>query len=95
MLATVQAIISQGRTCEARSENDILFVFSIPSGCTFRLGHVVELDPLSLNMPQVARNLTTQQELCITLKDNDVHDLLLPSGHGTTRTPSLERLRGA
>jgi len=95
MLAKVQAIIAEGTTCEARSENDILFVFSIPSGSPLRLGHVVELDPLTLNVTQVARNLTTQQDLKITLKDNNVHDLRLPSCHGATRTPSVERLRGA
>jgi len=95
MLAKVQAIIAEGTTCEARSENDILFVFSIPSGSSLRLGHVVELDPLTLNVPQIARNLTTQKDMEISLNDNNVHDLRLPSGHGTTRTPSVERLRGA
>jgi hypothetical protein len=95
MRAKVQALIAEGRVCEARSENDILFVFPISSGCVLRLGHEIELDPLTLNIPQVARNLTTQQELSITLKDNNVHDLRLPSGHGTSRTPCQERLRGA
>ena len=93
MLATVQAIIAEGRACEARSENDILFVLSIPVGGVIRLGHLIELNPLSLNAPQVVRNLTTQHEINITIKDNDVHDLRLPSGHGANRTPSLERLR--
>ena len=95
MLAKVQGIIAEGTTCEVRSENDILFVFSIPSGSILRVGHVVELDPLSLNAPQVARNLTTNQVLTIILMDNNVHDLRLPSSHGTTRTPSEERLRSA
>ena len=95
MLVTVQALIAEGTSCSARSENDILFVFPVPSGGALRLGHVIELDPLSLNEPQVARNLTTQQQFNIVLKDNNVHDLRLPSGHGTNRTPSRERLCGA
>jgi len=95
MLVTVQSIRAEGTSCEARSENDILFVFPIPSGSTLRLGQVIELDPLALNQEQVARNLTTKQQLNVLLKDNNVHDLRLPSGHGTNRTPSTERLRGA
>ena len=95
MLVIVQALAAEGRSCSARSENDILFVFPVPSGSTLRLGHVIELDPLSLNEPQVARNITTQQQINVLLEDKNIHDLLLPSGHGTSRTPSRERLRGA
>ncbi len=95
MLVTVQSLIANGKTCSARSENDILFVFDVPIERTLHLGHVIELDPLALNEPQMARNLTTQQELNIVLMDNNVHDLRLQSGHGANRTPSRERLCGA
>jgi hypothetical protein len=95
MLVTVQSLIANGKMCSARSDNDILFVFDVPIEDMLYLGHVIELDPLAFNKPQIVRNLTTQKELNIVLMDNNVHDLRLQSGHGTNRTPSYERLCGA
>jgi len=95
MLATVQALRVNGQSCEACADNAILFVFPVPPGADLRLGHVIDLDPLIFNRPQTARNLSTQQPFELVLKDNNVHDLRLPSGHGTNRLPSAERLGGA
>jgi len=95
MLATVQALRVGGQSCEARSGNDILFVFPVPSGANLHLGDVIELNPFALNQPQIARNVTTEQSIQILLSDNNVHDLRLSSAHGTSRTPSSQRLRGA
>jgi hypothetical protein len=95
MLATVQALRVGGQSCEARSGNDILFVFAVPPDTDLRLSHVLELDPSALNQPQLVRNVTTGQSFKVVLKDNDVHDLRVPSSHGTNRTPSPERLGGA
>ena len=92
MRATVQALRVGGQSCEARSDNDILFVFVVPVDAVVKLSNVVELDPFALNRPQLVRNLTTGQSFKVVPKSNDVHDLHLQSSHGTDRLPSAERL---
>jgi hypothetical protein len=91
----VQSIRASGTFCEARSDNDILFVFPMPPGADIRLGHLLELDPTKINSSQTIRNVTTGQEFSVVLKDNDVHDLRLPMAHGSSRFPSKDRLGGA
>jgi hypothetical protein len=95
MRAKVESIRAKGSSCEARSDNDLLFVFLIPAGEDIRLGHLLELDANVIDAPQLARNISTGKELPIVLKHNDVHDLRLPMAHGTSRFPSKERLGGA
>ena len=95
MEATVQAIRGEGRSCEARSRNDLLFVFAVPKGADLRIGHVLEINPAMLDAPQIAKNRTTGQNIEIELTKDNVHDLRLPAGHGTSRFPSKERLGGA
>ena len=94
MIVRVQALRAEG-ACEALSANDILFVFTAPAGSTIRLGHEVELDPLVRDKPQKARDVSTGVEFTLVLKDNNIHDIRLPSGHGTCRTPSEARLWAA
>ena len=95
MRVTVQALRANGTSCEAISENNILFVFPISQGSHLHLGNIIELNPLVLNQAQLAHNVSTNQQLNIVLKENDIHDLRQPSGHGTSRTPTKERLLGA
>ena len=95
MEATVQSIRAEGRSCEARSQNDLLFVFALPEGADLRIGHVLEIDPAIVNAPQIAKNRTTGQNIEIELTEDNVHDLRLPASHGTSRFPSKERLGGA
>lgn len=95
MTAKVQSISANGSLCEARSDNDLLFVFPIPAGADIRLGHLLELDANLFDAPQIVRNISTGKELKIVLKRNNVPDLRLPMAHGTSRFPSKERLGGA
>lgn len=81
--------------CQARTDNDIAVAFSITDGTTFRLNEEVEID-----LPNVVRlrsltRLSDGKTVRIRLHEFDLHDLRLPSGHGTSRTPSPERLNGA
>jgi hypothetical protein len=39
-------------------------------------------------------NLTRGGTFESTIKENDVHDLRLPVRHGSSRTPTIERLHG-
>ena len=91
MIVRVQALRAGG-ACEALSVNGILFVFAVPAGAIIRLGHEIELDPLLRDRPQSARNVSTGQEFSLLLRDNNIHDIRLPSGCGTRRTPSEARL---
>jgi hypothetical protein len=81
--------------CEARTENEILLVFSEPDGIDLRPGDQLDLGPLALNDPVPARKVHTGQDFEITLRPENVHDLRLPMQHGVSRTPSPERLSGA
>jgi len=94
MIVKVQTLRAAG-SCEALSANDILFVFAVPAGPTIRLGDEVALDPFVRNRPQTVRNVSTGGEFSLVLKDNDIHDIRLPAGHGTSRTPSEARLLAA
>ncbi len=95
MRVKVESIKANGSSCEARSNNDLLFAFPIPAGADIRLGHLLELDASIIDAPQVVRNISTGKELKIVLKHNNVHDLRLPMAHGTSRFPSKKRLGGA
>jgi hypothetical protein len=95
MRAKVESIRANGRSCEARSDNGILFVFAMPAGADIRLGHLLELDTNVIDAPQIVRNISTGQDLKIVLERDNIHDLQLPLAHGTSRFPSKERLGGA
>jgi hypothetical protein len=93
MKATVQARSAEG-SYFARTENDILLVFSLPGSETLTLGDVVEVDLPNLLASQQVVRIEDGRPLRIRLKDNDIHDLKLPVKHGVPRTPSLSRMRG-
>ncbi len=93
MLATVEKIGGLSGSCEARTENELLFVFAVPEGADLGLSHVLEIDPLALNTPQEVHNRTTNQRLTVVIKDNDIHDLRLPAKHGGSRRPSPQRIQ--
>jgi hypothetical protein len=87
-------VISQSiplETCSARTDSDVLAVFRVPTGASIDLGDVLELDLLALDSPQEITNTTKGHRLSIEVRSHDVHDLRLPSGHGTSRFPSTER----
>jgi hypothetical protein len=81
-------------TAEARTSNDILVVFRCPAGLV-SLSDVLELDLNLLDTEQDVLNLTRGKMLRLKVETQNVHDLRLPAGHGTSRFPSLKRRGGA
>lgn len=95
MEATVQRMHSTPIVCEANTPNQLLLVFAVPEGTVVRLGDRLVFPQLQLDVPVPVSNLTRKTSFSTVLKANNVHDLRLPSGHGTSRTPTPERLVGA
>jgi hypothetical protein len=95
MEATVQTINLRLPYCDAKTANDLLVVFRPPTTDPPRLGDVLELDLLHLDAEQEIRNVSQGTSYRMTIKSNDVHDLRLSGGHGTSRFPSADRRRGA
>ncbi len=93
MRATVLKLTAN-RMCEARTENDILFVFPAPAGTRVQPADELELgSPVLVGALHVV-NLTRGGAFDSTIEQGDIHDLRLPVRHGSTRTPTIERLNG-
>jgi hypothetical protein len=90
--ATIQKLNLSLPYCDARTANDILFVFQPPTTRLLHIGDVIEFDAHILDAPQKALHIPSGEKFTIEIHRNDVHDLRLPSGHGTSRFPSPERL---
>ena len=90
MRATIQKLNMALSSCDARSDNDILFVFR-PPATELHLGDVVEFDHAIIEASQTARNITTGERFETHLRERDIHDLRLPAAHGSSRFPSPER----
>jgi hypothetical protein len=95
MRATIQKLDMSLPYCDAKTEHDILFVFRPPTSDLLHVGDVIELDPHVLDSPQPALHTPTGERFTITIYKQDVHDLRLPGGHGTSRFPKPERLYAA
>lgn len=93
MKATITRTSSQHDSVEAITDNDILVVFS----CTdkFKLSDEVEFVEFVMDGKVELKNHTRSTSNIILIKPNNVHDLRLPSSHGTSRTPTLERIQNA
>ena len=92
MRATVVRLTKEG-ACEARTENALLLVFTPPTGSTPHLNDVLAFDQLSLDSNVSVTNVTRGQRFMMHIAAHNVHDLRLPSGHGTSRVPSEARIR--
>jgi hypothetical protein len=79
----------------ARTENDIPLSFSIADGTDLKLNEELEVDLPNLARLQSLVRLSDAKIIKIKIGRHDLHDLRLPVGHGTTRTPAPERLNGA
>lgn len=95
MRATIQKLHSSPQVCEARTENDLLLVFTVPSGILLKLSDELIVPHVRLNETVSVINSTQNTEFLVFLKENNVHDLRLPVKHGGNRTPSTERLKEA
>ena len=94
MRATIQTLNMALPYCDARSDNDILFVFR-PPATGLHLGDIIEFDHAVIEADQTARNLSTGEMCTIHLRERDIHDLRLPAAHGSSRFPSPERFNDA
>ena len=95
MEATVQMIYRNLGIAKAVTQNSIAVVFRIHVDCEIKLGDNLDIDLLRIGEEQIVQNLTNQTDFKVIIKDNNVHDLLLPANHGTTRFPTFERRKGA
>ena len=92
MRATVQALSAQGRY--SKTENNILLVFTIHGSEFLAVGDDIEVDlPTVLASQQVLR-VNDKRAVRIQLAPDNIHDLDLSVEHGTSRTPSSERMHG-
>ncbi len=93
MKAKITRTSSQHDSVEAKTENDILVVFSCSD--KFRLNDEVEFINFVMDGEVELKNKTRSTSNIVVVKPNNVHDLRLQISHGTSRTPSLERLQNA
>ena len=84
--------ITHERSCEVRLPNDVLVVFSEPTGQELRLGDVISFQNFALDANVGAENRTRGGAFTVRINANNVHDLRLPSHHGGSRTPTPARL---
>ena len=91
MKATVIKLNTSLPTCSARTKNDLLVVFRPPANALIDLDDVLDFDLQTLDQVQSVENLTKRQRIDLEVRSNDLHDLRLPSSHGTSRFPSDER----
>lgn len=80
---------------KACTDNDIALSFSIRDGQHLALHEHVEVDLPNLVALQSIVRVSDGRSVSIKLGAHDIHDLRLPSGHGTNRSPSPARLAGA
>ena len=85
---------SSKNTCSysAKTENNILVVFSAPGGIKLDIGDCLEIDLVNVLQTKEVTVLKTQETIRINLRENDLHDLNLEVKHGVSRTPNKERL---
>jgi len=84
--------ITRERSCRAQLRNDLLIVFAEPLGVSLRLGDRLRFVGLSLDSVVRVENLSQGNGFTVYVQAINVHDLRLPMAHGTSRTPSTERL---
>ena len=80
---------------QARTDNDIAVSFSILDGTRLKLNEELEVDLPTLLATQSLVRKSTGASVAVRLREYDLHDLRLPSGHGTSRTPTAARLSAA
>ena len=91
MHATVQKLNQRLPYCDAKTATDILVVFSPPASPSLHLGDVLDVDLFQLDCEQTIHNVSRGFSFPAVVHSNDIHDLRLSSGHGTSRTPTAER----
>jgi hypothetical protein len=80
---------------EAKTDNEILIVFSRPLDGALSISDELDIDLEKLDGDQDVPNLTTGKIVRLVIKKNNVHDLSFPMRHGGSRFPSPDRRKGA
>jgi hypothetical protein len=91
MHATVQKLNLNLPYCDAKTATDILVVFRPPTSPALRLGDVLDVNLFQLDCEQTIHNVSRGFSFQAVIKSNDIHDLRMNGGHGTSRFPSAER----
>ncbi len=91
MKATISTFRPALPYCDAITENEISVVFKPPLDGSVKVGDVLDVDLEKFDCEQAVMNLTTGKTIRIRINKNDMHDLRLPGGHGTSRFPAPER----
>ena len=89
MKATVQQL--RPDYAGATTATDILVVFRPPVSPALHLGDTLDVDLFCLDREQTIQNLSQDFSFPVVIKSNDIHDLRLSGGHGTSRLPTVER----
>lgn len=94
MRATITQFNINYGNYSAKTENNILLVFSISGEGKLKLNDTLEVDLPNILNRQVVTKLATGEVIRVKIKENDIHDLNLPTQHGVSRVPSKERMSG-
>jgi steroid delta-isomerase-like uncharacterized protein len=78
--------------CDARTSNNLLIALSPPAGTDLRVGDVLALEAFELDRDLTVTNITSNSRFAVHIAANNVHDLDLPMAHGSSRTPTDDRL---
>jgi hypothetical protein len=92
MHAIIQKLNPSLPYCDAKTANDILVAFRPPGSPSLHLGDVLDVNLCQLDCEQTIHNLSRGFSFPAVIHSNDIHDLRLSGGHGTSRTPTPERL---
>jgi len=79
---------------QARTDNNIALSFSVVGGERLKLNDLLEVDLPQLTMSQQLTRVSDGKVIHIKIGVHDLHDLNLTMAHGTSRSPSKERLAG-
>jgi hypothetical protein len=94
MQAVLSAFNRSLNNYQALTANNIALSFSVLDGEHLKLNEVLEVDLPQLVATQQLIRIADGKTIRIRIGAHDLHDLNLPMRHGSSRTPSSERLTG-
>ena len=94
MQARVIAFNRSLNSYQAKTDNNISLSFGILGAEHLKLNDVLEVDLPNLVATQRVTRVSDGKTVQIKMGAHDLHDLNLPMRHGTSRSPSNERLAG-
>lgn len=95
MELTVIKLNKQLQSCSAQTQNEILVVFPLPEKHGIGLGDKLIINEFRMDAEVSIFHHAIKREFRVFIRSENVHDLRLPTHHGGSRTPSLERIGAA